>query len=44
MAPEKREYDQRWNGIWEAGLNEGEVRCNRTHRNSCAAGTVSELC
>lgn len=29
MAPEQREYDQRWNGIWEAGLNEGEVRCPR---------------
>ena len=26
MPPEKREYDQRWNSIWEAGLNEGEVR------------------
>ena len=26
MAPEKREYDQRWNKIWENGLNAGEVR------------------
>ena len=26
MAPEKREYDQRWNKIWETGLNAGEVR------------------
>lgn len=25
MATEKREYDQRWNNIWEADLNEGEV-------------------
>ena len=29
MAPEQREYDRRWNGIWGAGLDEGEVGCVR---------------